>query len=218
MGKIKNFLGWISEGGGKSGSKDSISQQTLKLKLFVKRLTRQVNKMEVQSKLFRNKAIKCRESGDIEGSKQNMKFSLQYNKWAHSTESFRVKLEGIQYRLEQAKAVKDFSGVAQDVVKILNGLQDEVSAPEITNLLKDMDAQFQNVDNVMETASESMELMDAASPNAVAESEVENALAEIDAEISVKRGIDLPTAPIADSGNQIGDLEEEIKKLKQQRT
>jgi division protein CdvB (Snf7/Vps24/ESCRT-III family) len=216
MGTLKNFIGWLSEG--KGDSKDGVSRSIMKMKLLVKRLARQVGKMEVQAKILRNKAIKSREAGDMEGSKLSMKSSLQYKKWAHSTETFRVKLEGIQYKLEQAKAMKDFSGVAQEVAKVMSGLVMDVKAPQIAEILKDMDLSFESMDNVMEMTNENLEVMDAGSSTAVKEEEVDNALAEIDAEISIKRGVDLPSAPIAGTEPAIDSLEDEIKRLKQQRT
>jgi hypothetical protein len=216
MGKIKDFVGWLSEGRG--NTKDGLSHSVMKIKLFVKRLERQVIRMEIQSRQLRAKSIKNREGGDMEASKLNMKSSLQYKKWAFATESFRVRLEGIQYKMEQAKAMKDFSGVAQDAVRVLATLQSQVKAPQIEEMLKQMDVSFENVDTLMETSNSSLELMDAGSSTAVSEKEVEEALAEVDAEISVKRGVELPAAPIHGEETKIESLEDEIKKLKQQRT
>ena len=216
MGSLKNFIGWITEG--KGDSKDGVSRSIMKMKLLVKRLARQVGKMEVQSKILRNKAIKAREAGDMESSKLSMKSSLQYKKWSHSTETFRVKLEGIQFKLEQAKAMKDFSGVAQEVAKVMAGLVMDVKAPQIAEILKEMDLSFENMDSVMEMTNENLEVMDAGSSTAVKDEEVDNALAEIDSEISIKRGVDLPATPITGTEPAIDSLEEEIKRLKQQRT
>ena len=174
--------------------------------------------MELQAKMLRTKAKRCREAGDMEGSKLNMRTALQYQKWASSTEAFKIKLEGIQHRVEQGQYLKDFNNIAHDIAGVLKNLQTEVNEKSMNEMLDGMDVNFEKLDNVMETTGEKLDLMNAGSTSAVTDEEVENALAEMDSEISVKRGEDLPETPVAGTDSQIENLEEEIKKLKQQRT
>ena len=215
MGNIKKFASWLSDG--KGSSKEGQSSTIIKLKLLNKRMARKVAKMDAQAKIFKAKAIKSREAGNMEASKTYMKNSLQYTKWSLATENFRVKLQNVQYRLEQAKDMRDFTSMAMDVGKVLAGLQKDVNEEEIRNMLGEMDKSFEGLDIAMEMTNDSLEKMDAGSSTAVSELELEKALDEIDAEISIKRGTDLPAAPMANTDSTIGSLEEELQKLKQQR-
>jgi hypothetical protein len=55
------------------------------------------------------------------------------------------------------------------------------------------------------------------SSTAVSDAEVDTALAEVDAELSIGTREALPSVPGAIGENEITDLEAEIKRLKQQR-
>jgi len=190
----------------------------IKIKVFNKRLARQIGKMEIQERTAKKKAIAARKNGDIPGSKLHMKNSLQYRKWAHATENFRMRMEGVRYRLEQAKAMGQFSKVAEDIVGTLQGLQEQVKMPEIAKLLSDMDLGFGSMESMLGETTEQLEISDDASSTGVTDEEVDNALAEVDSEISVESGISLPSVPAGTNAEaQIDDLEKEIKKLKQQR-
>ena len=173
--------------------------------------------MEQQEKLARKKAIERRKSGDIKGSKLHMKSSLQFQKWSHATENFRVRLDGVQFKLEQAKAMGDFSGVAQDIVGVLAQLQLDVKAPEIASILGQLDLGFGSMEAMFNETAEQLELSDDASTTGVSEAEVENALAEVDAELSIDTRQALPSVPGAIQDGEISDLEAEIKRLKSQR-
>ena len=216
MGSLKKFAQWLSNGGAK---KEPEASPLIKMKIFNKRLARQIQKMEVQERTARKKAIDARKNGDIPGSKLHMKSSLQYRKWAHSTENFRVKMEGIQFKLEQAKAMEQFSKVATDIASTLHGLQDTVKAPEIAKMLTELDLGFGNMESVMNETTAQLEISEGASSSAVSEEEVEQALAEVDTEMSLDHSTVLPSTPISvgDANAEIDDLEEEIKKLKAQK-
>ncbi|MHA1766141.1 MAG: Snf7 family protein [Promethearchaeota archaeon] len=186
--------------------------------MFNKRLARQIGKMEIQERTAKKKAIAARKNGDLPGSRLHMKNSLQYRKWAHATENFRMRMEGVQYRLEQAKVMGQFSKVAEDIVGTLQGLQEQVKMPEIAKLLSDMDLGFGSMESMLGETTEQLEISDDAASTGVTDEEVDNALAEVDSEISVESGISLPSVPAGTNAEaQIDDLEKEIKKLKQQR-
>ena len=146
-----------------------------------------------------------------------MKSSLQFQKWSHSTENFRVRLDGVQFKLEQAKAMGDFTGVAQDIVGVLAQLQLDVKAPAIAEILGQLDLGFGSMESMFNETAEQLELSDDASTTGVSEAEVENALAEVDAELSIDTRQALPSVPGAIQDGEISDLEAEIKKLKSQR-
>ena len=95
MGSMKKFAQWLSGQRSRKGD-DPIRKTITQIKIFNRRLQRQVVKMEQQSKMAKKKAIERRTAGDIKGSKLHMKSSLQFRKWVHATENFRVRLDGVQ--------------------------------------------------------------------------------------------------------------------------
>ena len=216
MGSIKRFAGWLS-GDRRKGSDDPVRSTITSLKIFNRRLARQIRKMEQQGKLAKKKAIERRKSGDIAGSRLHMKSSLQFTKWSHSTENFRVRLDGVQFKLQQAKAMNDFSGVAQEIVGVLGELQNTVKAPELGKMLSQLDLGFGNMEAMFGETSEQLEISDDASASGVSDEEVDMALAEVDAELSLDTRQALPSVPgLVDTG-EISDLEKEIARLKSQR-
>lgn len=216
IGSIKKFAKWLGGERSRKGE-DPLRKTITSLKIFNRRLQRQTRKMESQEKLARKKAVARRKAGDIPGSKLHMKSSLQFQKWSHATENFRVRLDGVQFKLEQAKAMGDFTGVAQDIVGVLAQLQLDVKAPAIAEILGQLDLGFGSMESMFNETAEQLELSDDASSTGVSEAEVENALAEVDAELSIDTRQALPSVPGAIQDGEISDLEAEIKKLKSQR-
>ena len=218
MGSLKKFTAYLSGGYKKKDDDDPLRKTITSLKIFNKRLQRQVMKMDQKGKLARKKAIERREAGDIAGSRLHMKNHLQFQNWVHSIENFRVRLDGVQFKLEQAKALGDFTGVAQDIAGVLGELQISVKAPEISNMLSQLDLGFGNMDAIFSEVNAQLELSDDASTTAVSDAEVDNALAEVDAQLSIDTREALPSVPGgANFEGEITDLEAEIKRLKQQR-
>ena len=105
MGFLKDISKWVS-GGRKT---DSVRSASIKLKVFNKRLMRQVKKLDITAKIARDKAVNLRRQGDMEGSKFHARNYLQVSKQSRSVEMFRTNLEGLQFKLDQANAVKDVS-------------------------------------------------------------------------------------------------------------
>ena len=218
LGSLKKFTAWLSGGYKKKDDVDPLRKTITSLKIFNKRLQRQVVKMEQKGKLAKKKAIQRRESGDIPGSRLHMKNHLQFQKWVHSIENFRVRLDGVQFKLEQAKAIGDFTGVAKDIAGVLGELQISVKAPEISNMLSQLDLGFGNMDAIFSEVNTQLELSEDSSATSVTDEEVDNALAEVDAQLSINTREALPSVPGGASfEGEINDLEAEIKKLKQQR-
>ncbi len=216
MGSIKRFASFLSGDRKKKGS-DPVRSTITSLKIFNRRLVRQIRKMEQQGKLAKKKSIERRKAGDIPGSRLHMKSCLQFTKWSHSTENFRVRLDGVQFKLEQAKAMNDFSGVAQEIVGVLGDLQNSVKAPELGKILSQLDLGFGNMESMFSETSEQLEISDDASSTGVSDGEVDMALAEVDAELSLDTRQALPSVPgLAETG-EISDLEKEIARLKSQR-
>ena len=215
MGSLKKLAEWLSDG---YKNEPQTTSPLIKIKVFNKRLQRQIGKMEIKEKLAKKRAIESRRTGDIKGSKLHMKSSLQYRKWAYSTENFRMRMEGVQVKLEQAKVMGQFSKVAVDIVSTLQGLQTQVSMPEIQKMLAEIDLGFGSMEAIMQETTAQLETGENASASGVTETEVDLALAEVDATFGIQEGLALPSVPSSETAEaQIDNLEDEIKKLKQVR-
>jgi len=196
---------WLS--GGKK--KDTVRSATVKLKVFNKRLTRQVKKMEMTAKQARDKAVRLRKAGDMEGSEFNARNYLQVKKQARAIDRFRTNLEGMVFKLEQANAVKDISVIMQGIATSLGMLKSQLSVPQLTELMTEIGIDMEDFAVTQEITSDGIDNMTL--DTAVTDSQVKEILGEIDAEIQVEVGGALPSV---DPDGKIKELEDELNKLK----
>jgi DNA-binding FrmR family transcriptional regulator len=207
MGSLKDFGNWLS--GGKGGKSNTATSSITKMRIFIKRLARQSAKLNSQAAISRRKAVELRKKGDLSSSRMHMKASLQNKRWAEGIDNFSLQLQGLQFKLEQAKAIDDVNSILQGVAKAVNGLQANVSAPQISELVESIDIGIQDFDVVQEMTEDGLQAMNTSSE--VTEADIDSALAEVDSEISVETGQVLPTA----GDGKISELEKEIQRLKE---
>lgn len=206
IGFLKDMSGWLSGG----RKKDTIRSVTVKLKVFNKRLMRQSKKLEMSAKLAKDKAVKLRRDGDVEGSKFHARNYLQVKNQARAVDAFRTNLEGLQFKLENAGAVKDVAGILKGVAVAVAGIKSQLSVPQITELMKNIDLDVEDFAVAQEITSEGMTDMNL--DTAVTDSQVDDFLGEVDAEIGIETGVALPSA--TGGGQKIKELEEELNRLK----
>jgi len=206
MGFLKDLSGWLS--GGKK--KDTIRSVTVRLKVFNKRLMRQSKKLEMSAKLAKDKAVKLRRDGDLEGSKFHARNYLQVKNQARAVDAFRTNLEGLQFKLENAGAVKDVSEILKGVAVAVSGIKAQLSVPQITELMKNIDLDVEDFAVAQEITSEGMTDMNL--DTAVTDSQIDSFLGEVDAEIGIETGVALPS--VAGGSQKIKELEEELNRLK----
>jgi len=206
MGFLKDLSGWLSGG----RKKDTIRSVTVRLKVFNKRLMRQSKKLEMSAKLAKDKAVQLRRDGDLEGSKFHARNYLQVKNQARAVDAFRTNLEGLQFKLENAGAVKDVSEILKGVAVAVAGIKSQLSVPQITELMKNIDLDVEDFAVAQEITSEGMTDMNL--DTAVTDSQVDDFLGEIDAEIGIETGVALPSA--AGGSQKIKELEEELNRLK----
>jgi len=206
MGFLKDISKWLS--GGKKG-KDNVRSASIKLKVFNKRLMRQVKKLEISGKLARDKVVNLRKQGDMEGSKFHARNYLQIRKQSRAVEMFRTNLEGLQFKLEQANAVKDVSQIMTGIAQSLAVLKNQLSVPQIQEIMSQIDIDMEEFAVTADIATEGMEGISI--DTAVTDSDVGEVLGEIDAEIQVEMGAALPSAA---SDEKIAELEKELNRLK----
>jgi hypothetical protein len=206
MGSIKKFANWL--GGGQSG-KNTAGSSLTQLKIFIKRLQRQSAKLNQQSKISRRKAVELRKTGDISASKMHMRAALQNQKWSLGIDNYALQIQALEFKLEQAKAVDDVGKILEGVAAAIAGLQKTVSAPQISELVEQIDMGIQDFDVTQELTETGLQSMTVSSE--VTDEEVDNALNEVDSEISVETGQSLPSA----GDGKITELEKEIQRLKE---
>jgi len=206
MGFLKDLNKWLS--GGKSKT-DNVRQASIKLKVFNKRLMRQVNKLEMTAKLARDKVIRFRQQGDLEASKFHARNYLQVKKQARAIDAFRTNLEGLQFKLDQAATVSDVAGIMKNISQSVSQLKSTLSIPQITELMSSINMDIEDFAVTQEIASEHMDNITL--DTAVTDSDVSEVLGEIDAEIGFTAATELPNVA---SGEKINELEKELDRLK----
>ena len=203
---MKKFANWLS-GSGKD--KYNATSSLTKLRIFTRRLQRQGQKLNVQAAQARRKAVDLRKKGDNSSSRVHMRSYLQNKKWAEGIDRYILQIQSLEFKLEQAKAAKDVQDILEGVAQAVGALQADVSAPQISQLVEQIDMGIQDFDVVQEMTESGLESMNATGE--VTDNELDEALAEVDSEISVETGQALPSA----EGNKISELEKEIKRLKE---
>ena len=207
IGFLTDLSKWM---GGGRGKKDNIRSATIKLKVFNKRLMRQSKKLEMSAKLAKDKAVRLRREGDLQGSKFHARNYLQVNNQARSVEAFRTNLESLQFKLENASAIKDVAVIFKGVASSVSGLKKNLSIPQITELMSSINMDIEDFEVTQEIASDGMN--DMSLDVAVTDKTVDSFLAEVDAEIGIETGVALPSASGGDT--KIKDLEDELNRLK----
>jgi hypothetical protein len=205
MGFLKDITKWLS--GGKKT--DSVRTASVKLKVFNKRLMRQTKKLEMSAKIARDKAVNLRKQGDLDGSKFHARNYLQVKKQARAVEMFRTNLEGLQFKLDQATAVKDVSQIMTGIAQSLAVLKTQLSVPQMQEIMSQIDVDMEEFAVTADIATEGMDSISI--DTAVSDSDVNEVLGEIDAEIQVEMGAALPSAA---SDEKIAELEKELNRLK----
>jgi len=206
MGFLKDISKWLS---GDRKSSNNVRTAAVKLKVFNKRLMRQTKKLEMSAKLARDKAINLRKQGDMDGSKFHARNYLQVKKQSRAVEMFRTNLEGLLFKLEQANAVKDVSVIMTGIAQSLSALKSQLSVPQITELMSQIDIDMEEFAVTADIATEGMDNISI--DTAVTDSDVNEVLGEMDAEIQVEMGAALPSAA---SDEKIAELEKELNRLK----
>ena len=205
MGFLKDMSNWLS--GGKK--KDTVRSATIKLKVFNKRLMRQTKRMEITAKQARDKAVRLRKAGDMDGSAFHARNYLQVKKQARAIDHFRTNLEGMVFKLEQASAVKDISNIMTGIAASLGALKSQLSVPQLTEMMTEIGIDMEDFEVTQEITSDGIDSMTL--DTAVSDSQVKDILGEIDAEIQVEVGGALPSI---DPDGKVKELEEELNKLK----
>lgn len=170
---------------------------------------RNVKKQEMSAKLARDKAVRLRQQGDLEGSKFHARNYLQVKKQARAIDAFRTNLEGLMFKLDQASAISDVAGIMKNIAQSVSQLKSTLSIPQITELMTSIDMDIEDFAVTQEITADGMDSITL--DTAVTDGDVKEVLGEIDAEIGVELGGGLPSVT---SSDKINELEKELDRLK----
>jgi len=116
----------------------------------------------------------------------------------------------MQFKLENAGAIKDVSEILKGVAVAVSGIKRQLSVPQITELMKNIDLDVEDFAVAQEITTDSMTDMNL--DTAVTDATVDEFLGEIDAEIGIETGVALPS--VTGGSQKIKELEEELNRLK----
>lgn len=223
MGKIQEFLGWLSsdDTGGKSGSyrksrrgKNNPAQRTrkmlFKLKLQIKRMQKQQRKLEFQADKSRKKAVDAKRDGNEQRAKMYAKEMLKYRKLSANMVSFVTGLEGMRFKLEQISETQKMADMFQSIDSSLQNMKETISVPEIQETIDSITSTMTDLDTNLEITTEGIQLATDAN---VSDVELSKAMDEIDAGLAVE-GLELPSAAAAGETEDLKDWKEKIDALK----
>ncbi|MHA1242566.1 MAG: hypothetical protein ACTSQU_17535, partial [Promethearchaeota archaeon] len=147
MGFLKDMSNWLS--GGKN--KDTVRSATIKLKVFNKRLMRQTKRMEITAKQARDKAVRLRKAGDMDGSA------------FHARNYLQVK-------------IKDISNIMTGIAASLGALKSQLSVPQLTEMMTEIGIDMEDFEVTQEITSDGIDSMTL--DTAVSDSQVKDILGE----------------------------------------
>ncbi|MGV9199080.1 MAG: Snf7 family protein, partial [Promethearchaeia archaeon] len=175
---------------GEKSDKKGLYRTIVELRMFNKRMVRQIRKLEQTADRERERAKKFRMEGDIKASKNHAARYLQIKNQVRGLENFRSNLEGLQFKLEQARNMQDVSGVLKGIASSVTSIKQQLSVPMIRDLMSDLNVDMEEISVTQDVASES--LGDLNVEEEVKDSHVDEFLEELDTEIQVETGRELP--------------------------
>ncbi|MHA1683623.1 MAG: Snf7 family protein [Promethearchaeota archaeon] len=226
MGKVTEFLNWLSGEDGGGGGKSSFSsrrpsksaknaqarnrQMLFKLKLQIKRMQKQQRKLEFQADKSRQKAIQSKRDGDEQRARMYAGEMLKYRKLAANMINFVTGLEGMKFKLEQITETQKMADMFTAIDSSLQNMKASISVPELQESLDSINQTIAEMDANLEITQDGIEISTDAN---IPEKEVDGALDEIDAELAAEAG--LPAAEIGQEENEkIKTWKERLDSLK----
>jgi hypothetical protein len=179
---------------------------TVNMDIFCKKLDFQRRQLEVESKRNREKALQYRKEGNDAAFKMYVEQYLRYQKWALGVDVYRLRIEGMLFRLRQSQMAKDIAGILGSVKATLKDLRVAVNVPDIAEMVSGIEKELQHVELAQEVTESGVDR--AIASTTVTPEDVAQAMEQIDAEVEATTALPVP------KGKE-SELEKEIKKLKE---
>jgi len=174
--------------------------------IFCKKLDFQRRQLETESKRNREKALQYRKEGNDAAFKMYVEQHLRYQKWALGVDVYRLRIEGMLFKLRQSQMAKDIAGILGSVKATLKDLRLAVSVPDIAEMVGGIEKELQHVELAQEVTESGVDR--AIASTTVTPEDVAQAMEQIDAEVEATTALPVPRS-------KESELEKEIKKLKE---
>ncbi|WXG47690.1 MAG: Snf7 family protein [Candidatus Atabeyarchaeum deiterrae] len=195
---LKRFAQWLK------GS--DFQKLIINMDIFCKKLEFQRRQLETEARRNREKALQYRKEGNEAASKLYIEQYLRYQKWYLGVDMYRLRIEGMVFRMRQSQMAKDVAEILGQVRGMLKDLRTAVNVPDIAEAVNDIDKELQHVELAQEVTESSVDR--AIASTTVTSEDVKQAMEQIDAEVEATTSLPVP------SGKE-SELEKEIKKLKE---
>lgn len=195
---LKRFAQWLR------GS--DYRKLIVNIDVFCRKLDFQRRQLETEYRRNREKALQYRKEGNDAAAKMYVEQFLRYQKWALGIDMYRLRIEGLLFKLRQSQMAKDVAQMLGQVRTSLKDLRVAVNVPDIAEMVDDIDKEFQHVELAQEVTESSVDRAIASST--VTPEDITQAMEQIDAEVEATTTLPVP------SGKE-SELEKEIKKLKE---
>jgi len=179
---------------------------TVNMDIFCRKLDFQRRQLEVESKRNREKALQYRKEGNDAAFKMYVEQYLRYQKWALGVDVYRLRIEGMLFRLRQSQMAKDIAGILGSVKATLKDLRVAVNVPDIAEMVNGIEKELQHVELAQEVTESGVDR--AIASTTVTPEDITLAMEQIDAEVEATTALPVP------KGKE-SELEKEIKKLKE---
>lgn len=195
---LKRFTQWIK------GS--DYRRLIVNIDVFCKKMDFQRRQLEAEYRRNREKALQYRKEGNDSAARMYAEQDVCYQKWALGIDMYRLRIEGMLFRLRQSQMAHDIADILGSMRTTLKDLRVSVNIPDIATMVDDIDKEFQHVELAQEVTESSVDR--AVGSTVVTPEDVNQAMGQIDAEVEATTSLPVP------SGKE-SELEKQIKKLKE---
>ncbi|MFX0135633.1 MAG: Snf7 family protein [Candidatus Hodarchaeota archaeon] len=202
MGVLEKFINWLRKG-------KNLQKVITKIDVFNRNLTFQRKHLEKQSRDNFRTAKRYRLEGNNQAARLYMEHRLRFQKWAFAVDTYRLNIEGLLHQLRMAQSHHEMAKTLAVIQRTLRSMAGAIQLPKLAEIMNDVNSMFQQFDLAGEFIDESIQEGTQVSTQ-VTDAEINEAMTELDAEIGVETGQILKSP-----SGKIAELEDEIKKLKQ---
>ena len=198
---MEKLINWLKGG-------NNLKKIITKLDVFSREAHLQHPNFEIISKKQYKLAKKAKREGNDKTARMYMTHKIRTQKWIQALESYRMNIQGLVVQLKTANNYNTMAKHIGRVAGILNGIQKNIKLPKLNQSLQGLQNSLNQFDIVGEFIEEGID--EAFVNTEVKTSEVEDGLAELDAEIGVETNHSLKRP----ATGKVSKLEDEIRKLK----
>ncbi|NHI93151.1 MAG: hypothetical protein EAX96_11665 [Candidatus Lokiarchaeota archaeon] len=198
---MEKLISWLKGG-------NNLKKMITKVQVFSRELKYQSRDMEKKVKEQYKLAKRAKKEGNDTLARKYIESRVRYQKWHAALESYRMNIDGLIVQLNTANNYNTMAKHLGKMAGVLNGLQKTIQLPKLNQSMRGIQNSLNQFDIIGELIEEGID--EAFVNTEVKTSEIEDGLAELDAEIGVETGHSLKRP----ASGKVSKLEDEIRKLK----